>query len=164
ADADGNIYVVSANGDFDADSHGSNYGESVIKLSPQLGITDYFAPFNSAGLNLLDLDLGSSGVLLLPDQSGSPVHRQLLFTSGKEGRLYLLDRQNLGGAQAGSDSRAMASLAFSDRATFGSAAYFNGSVYIAPENSAMLAFPVAGAVLASSPAAQTPDTAGDHGA
>jgi uncharacterized protein (TIGR03437 family) len=164
ADAAGNIYVVSANGDFNADSNGSNYSQSVLKLSPQLGIIDFFAPFNTAGLTLLDLDLGSSGALLLPDQSGNPVHRQLLFTSGKEGRLYLLDRQNLGGAQAGSDSRAVASLAFSDRPTFGSAAYFNGSVYIAPENSTMLAFPVAGAVLASSPAAQTSDTAGVHGA
>ncbi|PYT21883.1 MAG: hypothetical protein DMG57_37285 [Acidobacteria bacterium] len=164
ADADGNIYLVSANGDFDADSHGSNYGESVIKLSQQLAITDFFAPFNTTNLNLLDLDLGSSGALLLPDQSGSPAHRQLLFTSGKEGRLYLLDRQNLGGAQVGSDSGAVASLDFSNHATFGSAAYFNGSVYIAPENSAMLAFPVAGAVLASLPVAQTPDTAGDHGA
>ena len=164
ADADGNIYVVSANGDFDAGSHASNYGESVLNLSPQLALTDFFTPFNAASLNLLDLDLGSSGTLLLPDQSGSAAHRQLLFTSGKEGRLYLLDRRNLGGAQAGSDSGAVASLDFSNRPTFGSAAYFNGSVYIAPENSVMLSIPVAGAMLASSPAAQTPDTAGDHGA
>ena len=66
-------------------------------------MADLFTPFNDAALDTGDLDVGSSGAVLLPDEVGSTAHPHLLFTSGKEGRMYLLDRQNLGGAQAGAD-------------------------------------------------------------
>src|SRR5579885_2192434 len=69
ADADGNIYVISGNGKFDADAQGSNFADSFLKLSPRTGLTvaDYFTPFNQEHLDEADIDLGSSGALLLPD-------------------------------------------------------------------------------------------------
>jgi uncharacterized protein (TIGR03437 family) len=166
ADAEGNIYVVSANGDFDGGSVGSEYDESVLKLTQtRLSVADLFTPFNKKTLDQNDLDLGSSGALVLPDEAGSPAHPHLVFTSGKEGRMYLLDRQSLGGVQVGGDFRALAALpVLSSHGTFGMAAYFKGSIYIAPANSPVLAFPVADASLASSPSARTSDSHGNHGA
>ena len=71
ADAEGNIFVVSGNGTFDANTHGVDLGDSVIKLSsPSLVVVDYFTPFNQLRLNTADIDLGSSGAVLLPDIVG----------------------------------------------------------------------------------------------
>ena len=108
----GNIYVVSANGDFDGDAALAEYDESVLRITraPGLLAADQFTPFNKLMLDEQDLDLGSSGALVLPDEAGSPAHPHVLFTSGKEGRMYLLDRQALGGVQVGADSGALASL------------------------------------------------------
>ena len=157
ADAEGNIYVVSANGDIDGIPSDGTLDESVLKLSPapRLALSEGFTPYNKEDLDANDLDLGSSGALVLPDETGSPAHPHLLFTSGKEGRVYLLDRDSLGGVQTGSDSKALASLPVSSTSTFGTAAYFKGSIYLAPEKSPLFLFPVSSATLASSPAAQT---------
>jgi hypothetical protein len=167
ADSEGNIFAVSANGDFDGDQAAARYDESVLRLAPapQLSVIDLFTPFNRDSLDEADQDLGSSGALLLPDEAGSPAHPQVLFVSGKEGRMYLLDRQSLGGAQVNSDSGALASLpALGSKQTFGMAAYFNSSIYIAPADSPMFAFKVSGATLASSPWATTANTLSAPGA
>jgi len=91
-DGAGNLYVTTGNGTFDA----SDYGDSVLRISTSaaLAVTDWFTPFNQAFLDTQDLDLGSSGVVLLPDQSSAPTH--LLVASGKQGQFYLINRDNMG--------------------------------------------------------------------
>jgi uncharacterized protein (TIGR03437 family) len=167
ADANGNIYVVSANADADGNQAAARLDESVLRLTPapQLSVAGLFTPFNRLQMDEGDQDLGSSGALLLPDDRGTTAHPHVLFVSGKEGRMYLLDRDVLGGAQVGSDSAALASLpVLNSEQTFGMAAYFNGSIYIGPKDSPILAFKVSGASLASSAWAQTSDTHGYPGA
>ena len=167
ADAKGNIFAVSANGDPDGNMAAAKFDESVLRLTPapQLSVADLFTPFNRVDLDDADQDLGSSGALLLPDDVGNAAHPHLLFVSGKEGRMYLLDRDALGGAQVNNDSAALASLpVLGSHQTFGMSAYFNGSIYISPKKSQMLAFKVGGASLAASPWAQTTDTIGYPGA
>ncbi len=91
ADADGNIFIVTANGTFDAGMGGTDFGESILKLhsvASGLAVLDYFTPYNYSQLNDQDLDLGSGGVTLIPDQ--------LLVTGGKDTSLYMTDRRNLG--------------------------------------------------------------------
>src|SRR5258707_10762078 len=85
AAADGNIFAVSANGDFNVSAGGSDYGDSVLKLAaaPDLTVADYFTPFNQFMLDENDIDLGSSGPVLLPDSAGNAAHPHLLFTAGK---------------------------------------------------------------------------------
>ena len=51
ADNTGNIYLETANGDFNADSGGSNYSDSVMKLSSTGTVLDYFTPSNEAILS-----------------------------------------------------------------------------------------------------------------
>ncbi|BDI29795.1 hypothetical protein CCAX7_18460 [Capsulimonas corticalis] len=89
-DAAGNIYFMTGNGTFDGTT---NFGESVLKLTPStsgaLTFKDFFAPSNWDTLNAWDADLGSAGILGIPGT-------KLILGGGKEGKLYLLNTDNLG--------------------------------------------------------------------
>jgi hypothetical protein len=77
ADKEGNVYVPTANGTFDASSGGRDYGDSVLKLTldgSSILIRDYFTPYDQARLSEADADLGSSGPTLLPDQVAPHPH------------------------------------------------------------------------------------------
>jgi hypothetical protein len=81
-----------------------NYSEAVLKVNPNFGgpgtamtVADYFVPFNWRQLDNADADLGSGGVMLLPDSVGSADHPHLMVETGKDGNIYLLDRDHLGG-------------------------------------------------------------------
>ncbi len=91
ADPDGNVYVMTGNGSFEADQQ---YGSNFVKLSPTLKVVDWFAPWDVNLLNSdpLDIDLGSSGPVLLPGTDE-------LVGGGKQGKLYLLKRSSLGHLQ-----------------------------------------------------------------
>ncbi|HYL38193.1 MAG TPA: hypothetical protein VEV17_19910 [Bryobacteraceae bacterium] len=157
ADSAGNIYLVAGNGTFDAEDGGVDLGESYIKLSSAGGlqVLDYFAPFNAGDLNDTDTDVGSAGVALLPGDAGSPDHPHLMVGAGKEGRIYVLDRDNLGQWQAGSDSQIVGSLADAIGGQFGNPAYFNQTVYFCGSGNNLKAFPLSNATLASSPSSQS---------
>lgn len=141
ADGDGNIYVATGNGRFDAASGGRDYGNSVLKLHPErtgLAIKDYFTPFNQAELDGNDQDLGSGGPVLLPEQPGP--HPHLLLAGGKGGTLYLIDRDHMGGFRAGSDSHALQTVQFPKLALFGAPAFWGGHVYVIPGNDVLRDF------------------------
>ncbi len=90
-DAGGNIYLMTANGTFDPARN--NYGDSFVKLhldGSNFVVKDYFTPCNQDYLRVTDLDLGSSGPVLIP---GDPA---LVIGGGKEGVLYVLSQTNLG--------------------------------------------------------------------
>ena len=61
-----------------------------------LKIIDYFIPYNAVALDDADEDLGSGSPLVLPDSAGIPGHPHLLVASGKEGKIYVIDRDNMG--------------------------------------------------------------------
>jgi uncharacterized protein (TIGR03437 family) len=157
ADAAGNIFLVTGNGTFDANDGGSDLSDSVLKLSTSAGLSvaDYFTPFNAAMLSEKDLDLGSSGALLLPDSAGSAAHPHLLVTGSKQGAIYLLDRDAMGHFQAGSDSQIVQSLPQAVGALFGIPAYFNNTVYFAGQNDTLKAFPIALGRMSEQPASQS---------
>jgi hypothetical protein len=144
ADATGMVYLASGDGSFDAASGGSNYGSSFLKLSGAgLAVADYFTPFNQSTLEAVNADLGSGGVLLLPDQAVGPPH--VMVGAGKQGIVYLLDRDNLGKYHVGSDSQILQSFAAGTCgagacSVFGTPAYFNGAIYLAPAKDRLKAF------------------------
>jgi len=97
ADPDGSLYFLSGNGTSDT-SAGTNLGMAAVKLKPnattgQLATSSWFIPWNQSSLNSGDLDLGSGGAVLIPGT-------RLLVGGGKEGVLYLLNRDAMGGFQA----------------------------------------------------------------
>lgn len=85
---DGSGNVIAAVGNTSCGSGCFDYGESVLKLSPSMGLLDYWAPTNYASLNAGDTDIGSVGPALLPNN--------LVFQVGKAGVGYLLNEGNLG--------------------------------------------------------------------
>lgn len=153
ADAAGNIYAVAANGTFDADLGGSDYGESVLKLSTGQGLSvgDYFAPYNTDALTDDNLDLGSSGALLLPDEVGSAAHPHLLVLGSKSGAVYVLDRDNLGHFLPNSNTEIVQSLAGAVAPLFGIPAYFHNTIYFSGANDVVKAFPIQNGLMASAP-------------
>jgi len=111
-DTDGSIFVVTGNGDYNAVAGGVCYGSSVLKLSAQLKLVDFFMPFNICDLDLNDWDLGAGGPLLIPAQPGSTAV-PLMTVCGKQGIVYALNRSNLGkfaGAGATGDTNIVNSL------------------------------------------------------
>ena len=134
-DNSGNVYVTTGNGTFDANSvapPNNDYGNSVVRLTSGLGVTDWFTPFDQNFLNMQDLDLGSSGVVILPDQATPPTH--LLLAAGKEGKLYLLNRDSMGAYCNGcsSDTNVVQSFAaFQNAGSFwGTPAFWQNHAYL----------------------------------
>ena len=157
-DAD-NIYLVGGNGSFNYAFGGPDLGESYIKLSTRggLAVDDYFTPFNFAELNDGDVDVGSAGTVLLGDEAGSSAHPRLMIGAGKEGRIYMLDRDNMGHWQAGSDSQIVATTdANAIAGMFGNPAYFNHSVYFCGSGDPVKAYSVYDATLSKEPTSESP--------
>jgi len=129
ADDEGNIYVATGNGSFNgAEAGGRNFGDSLLKLrleGGQLVVRDYFTPFNQKVLEARDWDLGSQGPVLLPAQAGA--HPHLLVIAGKEGKLYLLDRDNLGKFHERSDPQVVQAIKVKD--AYGAASYWHSHIY-----------------------------------
>lgn len=129
ADDEGNIYVATGNGDFNGvNTGGRDFGDSLLKLrleSGQLVVRDYFTPFNQKILDAKDWDLGSQGPVLLPAQAGA--HSHLLVIAGKEGKLYLLDRDKLGKFHEGSDTEIVQAIKVKD--AYGAASYWHGHIF-----------------------------------
>jgi len=139
ADSNGNIFVLTADGTYQT----GDLGDSFIKLklvNNVLQMADYFTPFNEHCLNSDDLDLGSTGPLLVPDNAST---RHLVIAGSKEGRIYVVDRDNMGHKQSSSDSQIIQSIlinptacgtsgfsASSSHRFYGGAAYWNGNVYL----------------------------------
>jgi len=165
ADAAGNVFAVSANGEFDQSNSTPDLGDSVVKLLPAngLSVADYFTPYNQQDLASADLDLGSSGALLLPPAVGSANHPNLLVLAGKEGLVYLLDRDALGGYDAVSNAGALQTLPLDGQGVFGPPAYFSGKVYFSAAFDQLKAFQIANGQLSPSPVSASSETFANPG-
>jgi hypothetical protein len=108
SDGSGRIFATSGNGVAPPAGPGNrppaDLSESVFRLAPSNGSVtakDFFSPANAPQLDAHDTDLGSGGPVALP--FGTAKHPHLLIQAGKDGRLFVLDRDNLGGRSATSD-------------------------------------------------------------
>ncbi|MGA2904356.1 MAG: hypothetical protein ABSD98_11030 [Candidatus Korobacteraceae bacterium] len=164
ADTDGSLYLSVANGPFDAygEEPGSNFSDTIVKLKPGargIALTDFFTPFNQANMAKDDLDLGSAGVVLLPDQPGLYPH--LAITSGKNGHIYLLNRDALGGYSSGlrGNPQLVQELSRQLKQQMGTPAYWNGRLYfgagISPYKDSIKAFALRNGTLSVAPVSQT---------
>ena len=161
SDSLGNIYGATADGDF---TPGIDFGQSVLKLS-QVGSTlqlaDWFTPYNELYLDQHDLDM-SEPVLVLPDQTGPYPH--LLATVGKEGTIYLLNRDNMGhfcSSCTKADTQIVQELqAFAPET--GALAYWNNTIYASGASSPISALSLKSGVLATTPFALSKKIANGH--
>jgi FtsP/CotA-like multicopper oxidase with cupredoxin domain len=99
ADSSGNVYYVTGNGPWNGTT---DFSMSLMKLPGTLNIGggSYFTPINEASESNNDTDFGSGGVMLPPDGAVS-AFPHIAIASGKSGTRYVLNRDNLGGQQAG---------------------------------------------------------------
>jgi hypothetical protein len=151
--ADGtNVFVISGNGSFNADTGGRDYGDSVIKLSSSGTVTDYFTPFDEETLKLNDKDLGSTGAVLVPGQTSAHAGGLIVF-GGKNGKLYVLDRNDLGQHQTTSDSQIVQSLLIGN-GIFSTPAVLNSTFFLVQTGDVLKAFHMNGDLLPSTPTAK----------
>ncbi len=157
-DADFNTFVAVANGTFDASQGGLDYGDSIVKLLPagRDHVGDYFTPYDQNTLRERDLDLGSGGLLLLPDQTQGP-YEHLLVQAGKEGSIYLVNRDNMGGYNPENNNQIVQFIKQVTGSIYGMPAWWNNRVYFSGSYAPMksFAFNTATGQFSTSPASET---------
>ena len=160
ADANGNVFFATGNGTNDVTGAAVDFGDTYMKVNASGAPTDYFTPYDQSALNSGDLDLGSSGVILLPDQSGA--HPHILIGSGKRGDVYVIDRDAMGGFHAGSNTNAvqylprLVGLNSAEDQFFGTPSYWNGNVYFAGSFDHLKQFTFSGGLLSTSAVHSSP--------
>lgn len=138
-DSSGNIYFATGNGTFDANqasAPNTDYGDSIVKVGPPSGgtfpVLSYFSPSNEMTLENGDIDLGSGGLVLLPDVTVGGVSKSYLVQAGKDGDIFLADRSALGGFSATVDNVVQELTAQLPGGLWGAPTYWNGNVYFGP--------------------------------
>ncbi len=162
ADPMGRLFVVTGNGDFSATSAaqtGADFGDSVLKLSLQksaLAVGDSFTPSNQQSLDTGDGDLGAGGAVVIPDTDATT---HLLLQAGKEGKIYLLNRENLGSYHT--PDQVVQELANGTTSSswgaglWGLPAYWNKTVYYPGRNAPLQAFALRNGLLSTTPTSTT---------
>jgi hypothetical protein len=153
-DAIGNLYLSTGNGTFDIDTGGTDYGDSFLKLGRSngaLGVLDFFTPWDQEYLDENDLDLGSGGLLLPPDQQGGIIH--VAISAGKDGNIYVVNRDAMGGynAAAGNNSQIVQEIDGQTGGFWSTPAYWNGSVYFGGAHDPITQYQIGGGMLSPTP-------------
>ncbi len=148
--------MTTANGDYDGPAGANDFSDSVLKMGwngNAFGVLDFFTPYNETQLDQDDLDLGSSGPLVLPDQPGLYPHA--LVAGGKQGTLYLLNRDDVGQFSADSDSVIQSIPGAVASELNGVPSYWNNSVYLAGDGDYIKQFSLVNGLLTQQPVSQT---------
>jgi len=164
-DSSGNLYLLTANGLFDTTLNASgfpsqgDYGNSFVKISTAnntLTVVDYFAMSNEVSESNGDVDLGSGSALLLPDfTDSSNTVRHLAVGAGKDGNIYVVNRDNMGKFNASSNNVWQELSNALPGGIWSTPAYFNNTVYYGAVDGPLRAFAISSAKLPSSPTSQT---------
>jgi hypothetical protein len=164
-DASGNIYLLSANGAFETtlDANGfpsgQDFGNSFLKISNAgagLSVLDYFTMSNEVAESNADQDLGSGGEMLLPDlMDATNTVRHLMVGAGKDGNIYVVDRDSMGKFSATSNNNYQTLSGVLPGGIWSTPAYFNGTVYYSDVSGTLKAFPISSAKLGSTPQSQS---------
>lgn len=158
ADSVGNVFFMVGNGTFDANKSGSDYGMSYVRLTAKGGlrVADYFTPYNAVAESANDLDLGSGGALLLPYQTGAAAP-YLAVGAGKDGNLYVVNRQDMGHFNSKSNSQIVQEipLAFAGNGVYSTPAYWQGNLYYWAVFDYLRIFQVSGGLIVTPPIAMS---------
>jgi outer membrane protein assembly factor BamB len=173
ADSAGNVYVLTANGRFETTlsatgfPDGGDYGNSFVKVSSTSGaltVSDYFTMSGEIAESSGDVDLGSGGVVLLPDMAdANGTVRQLAVGAGKDGNMYIVDRNNMGKFTSVGNTIYQELKGVMTGGIWSTPAYFNSTIYYGPRSRPLMAFSVSNALVSSSPVSQSSTQFGDPG-
>jgi len=183
ADSSNNIYFLDGNGTFDTTLNNgfpinSDYGNGFIKLSTTgntLAVADYFEMSDTVSQSNSDRDLGSGGVLLLPDMKDSTnTTRHLAVGAGKadvnSGNvvIYVVDRDSMGKFNPNNNSAIYQEiggglLGGQNNGVWAAPAYFNNTLYYGAVNDTLKAFAITQAKVATSASSHSVDSFGYPG-
>jgi len=157
-DAVGNLYFATGDGTFNFNSGGSDIADSFMRFNLSTGVADFFTPKDQAFLDTNNLDLDAGGMILLPDQPGA--HPHLLVSAGKNGTIYVVDRDNMGGYSTSTNHNVQTLDNIFPFGTplpgnYSSPVYFNGTVYFGPVSDVVQAFRLTNGLLSTSPTSTT---------
>jgi hypothetical protein len=165
ADASGNIYFLDANGTFDTTLNASgmpsqgDFGNGFLKISTangSLAVADYFEPFDTVSESANDEDLGSGGVIVLPDQvDGSGTTWHLVVGAGKNQNIYVANRDSMGKFSSKNNNALYQEIDGAIGGVWSKPAYFNGTVYYGAVNDNLKAFPLSNAKMATAPSVKS---------
>jgi outer membrane protein assembly factor BamB len=164
ADSSNNVYLLDGNGTFDTTLDGAgfpvqrNFGNAFLKLttSGTLAVADYFATFDTVAKSNADTDLGSGGVLVLPDLvDGGGQTRHLTVGAGKDRHIYVVDRDSMGKWNASSNQIYQDISGALGGSVFSKPAFFNNTVYYGASGDSIKAFPITNARLATTAASSS---------
>jgi hypothetical protein len=164
-DSAGNVYLLTANGRFETTLNGAgfpsggDYGNSFLKLSfsgKTISVADYFTMSGEITESTDDTDLGSGGILLLPDltDAGGTV-RHLAVGAGKDGNIYVVNRDDMGRFSSVGNDIWQELDGVLNGGIWSTPAYFNSTVYYGPQNGSLKAFSITDARLSGAPTSQT---------
>jgi hypothetical protein len=123
-------------------------------------VLDYFTPHDQAAMETNNLEIGASGAILVVDQPNTQFPH-LIVTAGKEGTIYVINRDNLGHYNPNNDNQIVQSLVRilpngqQDTGNFSVPVYFNGYIYFAAVNDALKAFQMTNGLLSPGPVSQS---------
>jgi hypothetical protein len=161
-DSAGNFFFATGDGEFDANTGGKDYGDSFLRFNPtgaNGSVADYFTPHDESTLNNSNLDLDAGGMILLPDQPGA--HTHLLVSAGKNGSVYLVDRDTMTHFNA-TDQNPQTLVNIFPFGTplpgnYSSPVYFNGAVYFGPVADVVQMFKLNNGLLTTAPTSTSPE-------
>src|SRR5712692_4177331 len=135
----------------------------------ELGVADYFTPTDWQTLDQNDADLGSGGTMLLPDAVGSAAHPHLIIETGKTGRMYLIDRDNMGKNNTPGPDLNLQTVSLGGPGVWGNPAFFQdgpntGLIYYWGTSVPAEAFRITNGVVNPTPITQTTFAIGFPGA
>ncbi len=136
ADANGNVIFLTANGVFNVNTGGSDFGDSFLKLTltgNSLTWSDYFTPFDQANMGANDLDLGSGGAMLVPSPN-------VVIGAGKTGTIYVVDPNNMGGFNPNNNNQIIQWLQDALNEVDGTPALWDNTVFFAPAHGPAVAY------------------------
>ncbi len=160
ADPQGNIYALMANGTFDTSlvngfPSQQDYGNGFVKVSTtggSLTVADYFNMMNTVNESGQDADLGSGGAIVLPDAMyGTGGTLNLAVGAGKDGNLYVVNRNNLGKWSTTANNLYQEIAGAVPSGVWGVPAYFNNAVYYCDQGGTLKSFAIASGKLATTP-------------
>jgi hypothetical protein len=158
-DSTGDLFFTTGNGDFNVNTGGRDYGDSLVKVGATGTAVDYFTPHNQATMETQNFDFSSAGPTLLVDQPGTYPH--LLVQAAKTGTIFVLNRDNLGHYNPNNDNQVVQNLVSvlpngtEETGNYSAPAYFNGYVYFAAVNDNLKAFQLTNGQLSTGPTSQS---------
>ncbi|HLK61417.1 MAG TPA: hypothetical protein VKU00_33010 [Chthonomonadaceae bacterium] len=176
-DSGGNIFFSTGFGNFNIDQGGTEYGQSMVKLNffapnpgpqfppnPQAPVFDYFTTFDWLDQTNALTEVGSGGLMMLPDGVGPAGHPNLLIGAGGEGTIYLVDRGDgsenptMGYFNAGDDGQIVQSLFQAVGPYYGLPAFYNNTIFFQGSGDVLKGFQLNNGYLPVTPNITTPLT------